>query len=95
MDDAKEQEQVILSRFNAEVAPDFPAIESAELVGSYPETVIRVTATRGDQTHTAEWSIWDGNMTGSPPGSTGGTGEYLTLLVAETAEWLSAPFWRS
>jgi hypothetical protein len=43
-------------------------LNSVELVGSYPDTVLRLTASKEGRTQVEEFSIWDGQMTGSPPG---------------------------
>jgi hypothetical protein len=92
--DVELQEREILEGVHAEIRPTFKSIESAELDGHFPDTMIRLTAHRHGQTRTEEWPVWDGTMTGCPPGVPPGTEEYLTLLFASVAEWLSAPFWR-
>ena len=88
-----EQEQEILDGFNQTILPGFASLEAAALVGRYPDTVIRVTASKGDQTRVEDWPIWDGNMTGAPTGVPPGTEEYLQLLTARVVEWLTAPYW--
>ncbi len=90
------EEQEILERFRAEMQADpfLRPVESAELVGSYPGTVIRITATQHGQTRTLEKSLWDGKMTGAPAGIGSGPQEYNQLYGVQVMYWLMAPFWR-
>jgi hypothetical protein len=86
------EEREILERFEP-VRQALGVISPVELVGSYPDTVIRMTATKNGQTDTREWSIWDGQMTGAPRGVGSGPDEYLQMLEVQVIYWLGAPRW--
>jgi hypothetical protein len=90
------EEQEILERFRegTEKGP-FSFIDSVELVGTYPETVIRMTGTRYGRIQVQEWSLWDGDMTGSPPGVGSGPDEYLQKLGLQVTYWMTSPQWRA
>lgn len=89
-----EEEREIVDRVSGNGGP-LRAVESAELLGSYPDTVIRITATRDRQTEVHDWFVWNGQVTGAPPGVGSGPVEYAQLLDAQILYWLSSPTWKS
>ena len=89
------QEREILEGFIETIVPAISsATLSGVLIGAYPDTVLRVSASKHGQTRVREWSIWDGTMTAAAPGVPPGTEEYLQLLFSQVSYWMTAPYWR-
>lgn len=68
-------------------------VDAVDLVGRYPQTMIRVTARRGGVTHTGEWPIWDGTLIGGPPGVASPQG-FAQMLGVQILYWQTAPTWK-
>jgi hypothetical protein len=67
-----------------------PEIESVELFGEYPETILRIVASKRGYTRALEWPVWDGQMTGSPAGVGSGPEEFLQMLGVDLIYWRTA-----
>jgi hypothetical protein len=95
MDNIQAEEQEILEGisdwdWNGRTVPE---IQSVELFGEYPETILRIVASRHGYTREREWSVWDGQMTGSPAGVGAGPDEFLLMLSMDLLYWRTAPKW--
>ena len=85
----------VISHFTDEIGPTGRDIVAAMVLGSYPDTVIRVVATRGRQTRTCEWPLWDGSVTDIDTAADLGADEFLQALDVRIIEWLASPGWRT
>lgn len=95
MEEAELEERDILDRAREVVKHQQRrswTLDDVELVGQYPDTDIRVTATREGKTRSHDWPIWDGSMIGGPPGVVG-SAEYIQMLFTEVDYWLRKPRW--
>jgi hypothetical protein len=66
-DEIAREERAVIEAFEQDIAPTYPPVVlSGELVGSYPDTAIRMSFTKGSQTQVQDFSLWDGQMIGAP-----------------------------
>jgi hypothetical protein len=89
-----EEEKAIIEGFEEKIVPEYPlGTVSATLVGKYPDTVIRVTLTKGSESQSEDFSLWDGKLIGAPSGGGTGGDDFILMLGVAILEWFTSPKW--